>query len=70
MLVLLDIVVLTTEVLPFLSTVANKLVVSVLPILVIVLSTVTFPVVVGLTVATLASLLITLSECSMALNRL
>lgn len=64
------VVVLITEVLPFLSTVANKLVVSVVPILVIVLSTVTFPVVVGLTVATLASLLITLRECSIALNRL
>lgn len=65
----------TTDVLPF-TTVATKLVVSVLPILVIVLTTVAFPVplfinvLVGITVAALASLLIILNEDSMTLNRL
>ncbi|KAL9027097.1 MAG: hypothetical protein Q9196_004330 [Gyalolechia fulgens] len=65
----------TTDVLPF-TTVANRLVVNVLPILVIVLTNVAFPVplfnnvLVGFTVAALASLLIMLNVDSTTLSRL
>ncbi|KAL8933771.1 MAG: hypothetical protein Q9211_005591 [Gyalolechia sp. 1 TL-2023] len=64
----------TTDVLPF-TTVANRLVVNVLPILVIVLTNVAFPVplfnnvLVGFTVAALASLLIMLNVDSTTLSR-